>query len=562
MTRLLDELSQAQTFEDAAGACLGAALEVAAEGLVRSRHAADGRLRRAIVHWRPKAGYRGVIVREAGADHAVAAEGDAFLISTAAWRVVAETGGAVAFDVETGELSPEQEGPASRVRRRSETAGHHTISRLQRRGATHIFVLPLRGPGREVQGMLSVEAECPSATGRPFVWEAASPALHVIAGVAAPYLALLPPPAGGEIDTDALLPVVGPSMAPLVRLLRLFARQDETLLLTGATGTGKSRLARWCHQQSERRAGPFEVVDLLSVPDDMQMGELFGWRKGAFTGATSDHAGCVERAEGGTLFLDEIDKLSPRAQAGLLYLLEEKCYRALGEIAARESDVRFIVGTNVDLGQEVREGRFREDLYYRINVLAIALPPLCERRDEIEDWARYMLARRHEEMGEPRKVILDPDAGALLARLEWPGNLRQLANVVRRAYVLALADAGATSHLDVKEEHVRRSLGSEGAGRAPGAGNRLWDAARLVAEAARERNGFDIELLSGLRGLVLVEAIRETGSKEAAFRLLGREALVKSRNHHKTLQRELERARELCEALGIAPPPSEPGDGH
>jgi DNA-binding NtrC family response regulator len=554
LTKLLDDLSRAESFEDAASSCLGAALAAAADGLAKGPHAADGRLLRAIVHWRPSEGYRGVVVRDAGAERAIAAEGDEFLISTAAWRAIAEGGYPVAFDVETGQLTPEGPSPAAAAAgRRRESAGDRTISRLQRRGATHLFVLPLRGPGGAPQGMLSVEAECPSAIGRPFVWQAMIPDLQLVAAVSAPYLAQLPLRPGGQADTDELLPVVGASMAPLVRLLRVFARQEETVLLSGPTGTGKSRIARWCHRHSERHAAPFEVVDLLSVPDEMQMGELFGWRKGAFTGATADHAGSVERAEGGTLFLDEIDKLSPRAQAGLLYLLEERRYRVLGDAAARGADVRFIVGTNTDLGAEVKLGRFREDLYYRINVLALALPPLAERRDEIEDWARFMLERRHQEMGRVGKAALGPGAATLLTRMEWPGNLRQLDNVVRRAYVLALAEHGSAPNLELSEDHLQRSLRSEGGRSIAPVGDRLWEVARLVTEAARRQGTFDIDLLSGLRGLALAEAIRETGSTEEAFRLLGREGLVKGRNHHKALQRELERARELCAALGVDP---------
>jgi DNA-binding NtrC family response regulator len=361
------------------------------------------------------------------------------------------------------------------------------------------------------------------------------------------------------VQPDPWLPVVGASLAPIVALLGVFARQEETLLLTGPTGTGKSRIARWCHQQSPRRTGPFETVDLLSVPEDMQMGELFGWRRGAFTGAAEDHRGFVARAEGGTLFVDEIDKLSPRAQSGLLYLLEEKRYRVLGDSRQRECDVRFVVGTNADLWREVEQGRFREDLYYRINVLGVRLPPLDERRDEIAPWARFMLERRHAEQGEAGSVRLDPAASALLEQAPWPGNLRQLDNVVRRAYVLALAERTGAADLTVGEAQVRAALLAEGT---PGSGIRLDPlraaAAQFVAEAERRGGGLDLDLLDGLRGLALAEAIRRTGSKEAAFRLLGRESLVKARNHHKALQRELARAADLYRALGL---PAEPEEG-
>ena len=159
--------------------------------------------------------------------------------------------------------------------------------------------------------------------------------------------------------------------------------------MLGPTGAGKSRLARWCHSRSQRKERPFEAVDLMTIPEDMQMAELFGWKRGAFTGAVSDHAGCIARAEGGTLFIDEIDKLSLKSQAGLLSFLETRDYRRLGDPAsAQKADVRLIIGTNADLKKSVEAGEFREDLYYRINVLPVHLPPLADRADEIPAWGR------------------------------------------------------------------------------------------------------------------------------------------------------------------------------
>src|SRR5262249_23145946 len=149
---------------------------------------------------------------------------------------------------------------------------------------------------------------------------------------------------------DQFLPVVGPAMTPLVEMLRIFAEQEETVLLTGPTGAGKSRLARWCHQHSRRAKGQFEILDLATVPEDLQLADLFGWKRGACTGAARDTAGAVTRAAGGTLFIDEIDKLSMRAQAGLLRVFEERRYRPLGEGASdRAADVRFIVSTNANV---------------------------------------------------------------------------------------------------------------------------------------------------------------------------------------------------------------------
>ncbi len=160
------------------------------------------------------------------------------------------------------------------------------------------------------------------------------------------------------------LPVVGPRSAALMEALATFARQDETILISGPSGAGKSRLAELCHAISPRREGPFQLVDLLSIPEEMQMAELFGWRRGAFTGAVRDQDGCVGSSDGGTLFIDEIDKLSLRTQAGLLQFMETRRYRPLGDPGQmRPANVRFIVATNTDLRAQVARGLPRGSLF-------------------------------------------------------------------------------------------------------------------------------------------------------------------------------------------------------
>jgi DNA-binding NtrC family response regulator len=281
------------------------------------------------------------------------------------------------------------------------------------------------------------------------------------------------------------------------------------------------------------------------------MAELFGWKKGAFTNAAKDTPGSVQRAEGGTLFIDEIDKLSLKAQAGLLQLLEARSYRPLGEGSGdKRADVRFIIGTNADLMGAVKAGRFREDLYYRVNVLPVRMPSLQERLDEVPLWARYMVSRRHRERVPEGHARLTPEAERRLSASPWPGNLRQLDNIIRRAYTLAMVENIGATEVVLQVHHVERALDYE---QSPGA-RPLPDALRaaaqaFVAEAQKRGQPLDLDLADAFRGVVLGLAIRQVG-REEAFRLLGRESLVKNRNHHKALKRELERVDALYKALG------------
>ncbi|QDE70577.1 sigma-54-dependent transcriptional regulator [Myxococcus xanthus] len=554
MAQLLTDLRGARDFEAAAAATLRRLQAVAQEAVASSRYAARGRVLRGIVHLRPGEAYRSLAALEVGAAEITdASVGTPFFTSATAWRAVVEHRCAVSIDVNVGTVQPHA--PNAPVTGDPSLAGfnsHESRQRFLGRHATHVCVLPLRTPGGDIEGMISLEADCLAAMGQDFVWLDAGDRLQLLADVAAPYLTRLPQRPVARPEVDEFLPVVGRSMAELLPILRVFALQDETILISGATGAGKSRLARWCHERSNRRGKPFETLDLVTVPEDLQMAELFGWKKGAFTGAVRDAPGSVARAEGGTLFIDEIDKLSLKAQAGLLHLLESRSYRPLGEgTGERQADVRFIIGTNADLHAEVRAGRFREDLYYRVNVLPVRMPALQERQDEIPLWAQYMVNRRHRERSPDGHARLMKEAERLLVGSPWPGNLRQLDNIVRRAYTLAMVEhAGATGELVLHEKHVARALDYE---QAPGA-RPLPEALRAAAQAfvaeARRRNApLDLDLADAFRGMVLGLAIRQVGRDEG-FKLLGRESLVKNRNHHKALKRELEKVDSLYKALG------------
>lgn len=214
------------------------------------------------------------------------------------------------------------------------------------------------------------------------------------------------------------------------------AGTDATVLLLGESGTGKSVLARAIHQRSARDSGAFVTVSCPSLTRELLQSELFGHVKGAFTGAVAETWGKVTAAEGGTLFLDEIGDLSPETQAKLLRLLQEREYERLGETKVRYADVRVIAATNRDLAKAVAAGAFREDLFYRLNVISITLPPLRDRLDDVE---RLAMAHLHSVANECDKKIDRISANALdvMKRYNWPGNIRELRNVIERAVILS-----------------------------------------------------------------------------------------------------------------------------
>jgi two-component system response regulator HydG len=210
-------------------------------------------------------------------------------------------------------------------------------------------------------------------------------------------------------------------------------------LITGESGTGKSMLARAIHQRSSRARKPFVVLDCGAVPANLLESTLFGHARGAFTGAVKDKAGIVESAEGGTVFLDELTNAPLDVQAKLLRVVQERAFERVGETRTREADVRWIAATNRDMRREVAEGRFREDLYWRINVVALELPPLRERPGDIPLLAETFLRRFAREHGR-RPRTLSPELIVALCRAPWPGNVRQLEHALERAVLLATQD--------------------------------------------------------------------------------------------------------------------------
>ena len=258
-----------------------------------------------------------------------------------------------------------------------------------------------------------------------------------------------------EVRADARfgeLVVGSPAMRKALHVVERVAKHDSPVLLTGASGTGKEVVARMLHRESPRAAAPFVPVNCGGVPEQLLESEFFGYVKGAFTGADRDKEGLFEAADGGTLFLDEVGELPGALQVKLLRALQEGEVRRLGATEIQRVDVRVISATNLDLEAAVEDGRFRKDLYYRLAVVPIHLPPLRDRSEEIPKLVTYLLARQSARLGVEVEGV-DPDAMAVLLTYAWPGNICELENVLERALVLT---EGPSISLDDLPEAVRR----------------------------------------------------------------------------------------------------------
>jgi DNA-binding NtrC family response regulator len=227
------------------------------------------------------------------------------------------------------------------------------------------------------------------------------------------------------------------AMAAVHRLIATVAPTDSTVLIMGETGTGKELVARTLFEQSQRADKPFVPVNCGAISEHLVESELFGHRKGAFTGAERDHKGLFEVANGGTLFLDELGELNKNIQVKLLRFLESGEIRRVGETAPFRTDVRVLCATNRDLREMIAKDEFREDLYFRVNTFEIRLPPMRERRADIPDLARHLLARAARRPVDQVADLLGPDAVAVLQEYDWPGNVRELANVMQHALILS-----------------------------------------------------------------------------------------------------------------------------
>jgi PAS domain S-box-containing protein len=275
-----------------------------------------------------------------------------------------------------------------------------------------------------------------------------------------------------------------PLMQRVFEVLPAIAASPSTVLILGETGTGKELMARTIHNLSPRRDGPFVAVNCGALPDTLLESEFFGYKAGAFTGANKDKPGRFALARGGTLFLDEIGEVSQALQVRLLRVLQERTYEPLGATRSETADVRIIVATNTDLAEQMRKGTFREDLYYRVNVVRVELPPLRRRKEDIPLLAEQFVDRFNRLQHKSVKGIA-AEALSLLMAHEWPGNVRELENVIERSFILCNDGYVGIAHLP---EELTRHQASPSSSSNIQTAHELLDAQSI--RAALERNDY------------------------------------------------------------------------
>ncbi|HVS82766.1 MAG TPA: sigma-54 dependent transcriptional regulator [Pyrinomonadaceae bacterium] len=311
-----------------------------------------------------------------------------------------------------------------------------------------------------------------------------------------------------EVDRGA---IVGRSdiMQEVFRLVDQVAPARSTILITGESGTGKELIAKAIHEASPRATRAFVTVNSSNIPSELLESELFGHTRGAFTGAVAAKKGLFEVADGGSIFLDEIGDIPPETQVRLLRVIQEREFTPLGDTTPRRVDVRIIAATNIDLKDAVRQGTFREDLYYRLSVVPIELPPLRDRREDVLPLAQHFIRKYNEENGRHVADQIGPEVLSLLESYSWPGNVRELENAIERAVVIAPSD-------EVSRECLRPEIADPHSARAVARG----DSGAAAIDISRginfydEVRRFEIDLIR--------RALDQTGGHQSrAARLLG-----------------------------------------
>ncbi|PYS52002.1 MAG: hypothetical protein DMF68_02760 [Acidobacteria bacterium] len=302
-------------------------------------------------------------------------------------------------------------------------------------------------------------------------------------------------------------------MQEVFRLVDQVAPARSTVLITGESGTGKELIAKAIHEASPRATKPFVTVNSSNIPTELLESELFGHTRGAFTGAVAAKKGLFEVADGGSIFLDEIGDIPPETQARLLRVIQEREFTPLGDTSPRRVDVRIIAATNIDLKEAVKQGTFREDLYYRLSVVPIELPPLRDRREDILLLAQHFIRKYNEENGRQVSEQINPEVLALLESYSWPGNVRELENAIERAVVIApgLEITRECLRTEVSDPQVARASLREGS-----SGTSSLDIGRGINFYDEVRR-FEIDLIR--------QALERTGGHQSrAARLLGMNA--------------------------------------
>jgi Nif-specific regulatory protein len=358
---------------------------------------------------------------------------------------------------------------------------------------------------------------------------------------------------------EPLLPeIVGtaPAMQDVYHLVRLAAPRSANMLLIGETGTGKEVVAKAIHKLSRRSDGPFIRVNCGALHENLLESELFGHVKGSFTGAVTDKVGRFEAAHGGSIFLDEINSTSPKLQVKLLRVLQEREFERVGESKTIRVDVRVIAATNAALEDLVESGDFREDLYYRLNVIPVVLPPLRERRDDIPLLAAFFLRRYAEQQRCPTPELPPPVIDALKAH-DWPGNVRELENTLER--LIVLSDGKPITLEILRFGRPRYALRSSKGGASGGGATDVRTLIRNLVRAGLQAplptgiKGAHPFLVDGLERELIEEVMRQSGLTQikAAERLgINRNTLHKKLEYYR-----IEDAKLLADK---APPPSEP----
>ena len=327
---------------------------------------------------------------------------------------------------------------------------------------------------------------------------------------------------GGSTATEPEPELVDPGQGPLddamarvQKLARRIARSQINVLLLGETGVGKEVMARTIHHLSPRAEGPFVGINCAAVSDSLFESELFGYEKGAFTGATQPKPGLLETAHRGTVFLDEVGEMPLSTQAKLLRVLETRQVMRVGGLRPRDVDVRFVAATNQNLEHDVHSGRFREDLYYRLNGISLVIPPLRERSTELPRLAQRFIDEATREAGLPDPPRLSQEAHGWMARYEWPGNIRELKNVLTAA--AAMAQTAGSEEIDLN--HVHYVLG----GAAPEASSEDDVLKNRVAHALSDAGGNVRQAASalGMSRSVLYETLRRLRMDPKSFRSRG-----------------------------------------